>query len=285
MPKTLRNSQPLVFAVLVLAAVGLRLLLLPFTNHDLTDAVIPWYEYMIRNGGLQAINGLLDSANGFPAYIYSPPYLYLLAAAIPLTKWFSTVEVIKLVSIVFDFVSAIAVFYLVKLKFPTGWKKWAGFFAVCFAPTVFINSAYWGQFDGIYTAFLVVCLYFVCTGRISLSLVFFATALAFKLQAVLFVPLYVVLFFQKKINWWKFFHRADRLFPLDGSGVPEWVSTIGAFHHISGRSDAVPVHHHEHAQSVHLPSQYVLPADRSIGYLCRSSNLPDAYLDDHPPGK
>ncbi len=205
MPKTLRNSQPLVIAVLVLAAVGLRLLLLPFTNHDLTDAVIPWYEYMIRNGGLQAINGLLDSANGFPAYIYSPPYLYLLAAAIPLTKWFSTVEVIKLVSIVFDFLSAIAMFYLVRLKFPTGWKKWAGFLLYVSrrpcsstAPTGvnltgFTQLFYWSA------CILCVPVEFRCHWC-SLP-----PRWPLNFQAVLFVPLYVVLFFQKKISWWKFF--------------------------------------------------------------------------------
>ncbi|NLF49918.1 MAG: hypothetical protein GX577_02165 [Leptolinea sp.] len=194
----------LVILILISLAVIVRVFLFPYSNHDMTDAVIPWYDYLIKGGGLQAINGLHDKANGFPPYIYSPPYLYLLTLAIPLTKWMTTLETIKLVSVVFDFLSAWSVFLLVRLRYPSGWKKWAAFFVVCFAPTVVINSAYWGQFDGIYTAFLAVSLYFVCIKKYSLSLVFFATALAFKIQALLFAPLFVVLLFQRKIVWWKF---------------------------------------------------------------------------------
>ncbi len=201
--KNLLIEVPIVI-LLLFVAFAFRLSLFSFINHDLTDALIPWYEYLLKNGGLRAINGLIESTHGFPPYIYSPPYLYLLASTNPLRQWFSVVEVIKLVSVGFDLISAIAVFLLVRLKFPVGWKKWAAFFAVCFAPTVFINSAYWGQFDGIYTALLAFCLYFICTRRYTLSLVFFATALAFKIQALLFAPLFLILLFQKKIAWWKF---------------------------------------------------------------------------------
>lgn len=199
-----RIFSVLIILILISLAVIIRVFLFPFSNHDMTDAVLPWYDYLIKGGGLQAINGLHDKANGFPPYIYSPPYLYLLSLAIPLTKWITPLEIIKLVSVVFDFLSAWSVFLLVKLRHPSGWKKWAAFFVVCFAPTVVINSAYWGQFDGIYTAFLAVSLYFVCKKKYSPSLAFFATALAFKIQALLFAPLFIVLLFQRKIAWWKF---------------------------------------------------------------------------------
>ncbi len=197
--------KPIFIFLVLLGGVLFRFLLFPCINHDLTDALIPWYEYLMNNGGLRAISGLVDKTHFFPPYIYSPPYLYLLTLSQPLLQWFSIVEVIKIISVVFDFVAAYAVYLLVQLKYPTGWKKLTAFVVVCFTPTVFINSAYWGQFDGIYTAFLIICLYFICTRRYLLSLLFFATALAFKIQALLFAPIFVVLFFQKKISWWMFF--------------------------------------------------------------------------------
>ena len=74
-------------------------------------------------------------------------------------------------------------------------------FVVCFAPTVIINSAYWGQFEGIYTSFFVTSIYFLLTRKPSLSLFFFATAVAFKIQALLFAPIFIVLLFRRKIRW------------------------------------------------------------------------------------
>jgi Gpi18-like mannosyltransferase len=189
------------FFLLIILAITLRIFLFRFINNDLSVAFIPWYEYLIHNGGLTAIPGLVHGTSYVTPFSYSPPYLYLLAAAIPLTKFFSPVYVIKTISILFDFVSAYYVYKIIALKSPSGILKWAGFLCVCFAPTVIINSAYWGQFEGIYTSFFITSIYFLLTRKHSLSLFFFATAIAFKIQALLFAPIFVVLLFRGKIRW------------------------------------------------------------------------------------
>ncbi len=188
-------------SLLILCAVFLRVCLFPFINNDLSIAVIPWFQYLIDNGGLAAMQGLVYGTSYFHPYSYSPPYLYLLTISIPLVKLFSISIVIKIVSVLFDFISAFYAYKIIELKFPAGFQKWIGFFCVIFAPTVIINSAYWGQCDGIYSAFLMAGLYYLLARKYSFSLGLFASALAFKIQAMILAPLYVVLFFRRDIHW------------------------------------------------------------------------------------
>jgi hypothetical protein len=51
----------------------------------------------------------------------------------------------------------------------------------------------WGQCDSIFSAFCVLAFYAIAQKRPQLSLVWAALALAFKVQAVFFLPLYAVL--------------------------------------------------------------------------------------------
>lgn len=156
---------------------------------------------MIENGGLASIKALVDGPPGIPRFSYSPPYLYLLLLASPLTRFFSLDMVIKVVSVLFDYLSAFFVLRIIELHDPAGWKKWLGFFCVLFAPTVLINSAYWGQFDGIFSAFLIMAFYNFFRGNTSASVGLFFSAVLVKFQAVLLAPVYFVLFLKKQIEW------------------------------------------------------------------------------------
>ncbi|NMB53596.1 MAG: hypothetical protein GYA15_02745 [Leptolinea sp.] len=156
---------------------------------------------MIENGGLASIKALVDGPPGIPRFSYSPPYFYLLLLASPLTRFLSLDMVIKIVSVIFDYLSAFYVLKIIELRDPAGWKKWLGFFFVLFAPTVFINSAYWGQFDGIFGAFLIMALYFFFKGNNPASVGLFFSAILFKVQAAVLAPVFFVLFLKKQIEW------------------------------------------------------------------------------------
>jgi Gpi18-like mannosyltransferase len=70
---------------------------------------------------------------------------------------------------------------------------WIGSFAVVlFAPTVVVNSAAWGQCDSIYAAFCVGSLYFLLRRKPWSACVFFGVALSFKLQAIFFLPVLLI---------------------------------------------------------------------------------------------
>ena len=55
-------------------------------------------------------------------------------------------------------------------------------------PTVWLNSAYWGQCDVVFTSLCIGMAYGVLKGKGNLAAVFWALAFSFKLQAIFVLP-------------------------------------------------------------------------------------------------
>ncbi len=167
--------------VAVCAAAALRFAFVDEVTNDYRTFLSPWYDALVAGGGLPAVGQEIGN--------YNPPYLYLLAAVtyLPLPK----IVAIKLVSIVFDVVLAGFAALIVRRRFST-WAAVLAFAVVLFAPTVAINSGYWGQCDSIYAAFCLGSLYFLLRGRPWWACVFVGLALSFKLQAVFFLPVLLI---------------------------------------------------------------------------------------------
>ncbi|WP_420122944.1 glycosyltransferase 87 family protein [Nakamurella sp.] len=170
-----------VVAVLAGAAIAARLLFVDEVNSDYQVFLSPWYDALAAGGGLRAIGQEIGN--------YNPPYLYLLAVAtyLPVPK----IVAIKLVSIVFDLVLAAFAGLIVRGRFGA-WPGVAAFGAVLFAPTVLVNSGYWGQCDSVYAAFCLGSLFFLLRGRSWWACLFFGLALSFKLQAIFFLPVLLI---------------------------------------------------------------------------------------------
>ncbi len=174
--------------VCVALALALRVALFPYETYDYHNFLRHWYDHLHQNG-----------VGGFKIRFsdYTPPYLYLLwlATYLPVPKLYA----IKAIGLPADFALAFVVLLLVRLKYDRR-PVWLGAFAaVLFAPTVFFNSAVWGQCDAIYTAFLLACLYCLLRLWPGRALIFFAFALAFKLQAMFFLPVLFVLWARREI--------------------------------------------------------------------------------------
>ncbi len=180
----------------IIIALVLRFSLRKFQSGDFTDFLEPWYNFIVQHGGFSALK------YNFSAY--TPPYLYLLVVATYLFSGFSKVFAIKLISIIFDFVCAFLTYKLVRLKYPVGKMPIVAFLGVLFAPTIFLNSSYWGQADIIYTTGLVACLYFLCLHKETLAFICFGLAFSFKLQAMFFAPVLLILWLKKVVSWKSF---------------------------------------------------------------------------------
>jgi Gpi18-like mannosyltransferase len=178
---------------LIYLSVRLRMGMFHYDNLDLGFFIFPWYDTIVKNGGLQAIKE--------PFYNYSPPYLYFITLATLVRSFIPQMEAIKWISVFFDFISAIFMYLLVRIKFSRNNLPWVGFFCVLFAPVVFINSSYWGQCDGIYSAFLLASLYFVCKRQYTPAIIMISSAFAFKIQAVFLAPLFLLLFINREFSW------------------------------------------------------------------------------------
>ena len=110
--------------------------------------------------------------------------------------------VMKLPANIFDLGTAFLIFAFVRkrLTFKLALLA-AGLYA--FNPAVVFNAAVWGQFDAIYTFFLVFSLFLVFESKPKWAVVVFMLGVLAKPQAVALAPLFVYLVL-RKLNWnWK----------------------------------------------------------------------------------
>jgi Gpi18-like mannosyltransferase len=161
----------------------MRILLMDHRTGDYNVFLAPWVEHFRAGGGFRALDDIVGN--------YNLPYQYFLAlfSYIPMAPLY----LIKDLSIIFDVILAwgagrIALHYTRSKN-----RQLAAFLAVMLWPTVVLNGACWGQCDSIFSAFCVLAFYAIAQKRPQLSLVWAALALAFKVQAVFFLPLYAVL--------------------------------------------------------------------------------------------
>ena len=113
-----------------------------------------------------------------------PPYFYILALLtyLPISDLFA----IKMVSSAVDIVLAISR-QIWQRTGERASRRWlAAYCIVLFLPSVFLNSAVWGQCDAIYVSALLAFLYFVRRGRSNAAVLAFSISFVFKLQAVFF---------------------------------------------------------------------------------------------------
>jgi Gpi18-like mannosyltransferase len=167
------------------------------TNLDLEPHFLPWLE-QIRSQGLWK-----SVSQAYSEYGYTPFYSYavgLANAAFPSGTDGKTV--IKSVSILFDYIAAFLVYAIARLHWGNGLQPVAGFAAVLFAPTVFLNGAYWGQSDIIFTTFLLACIYLLLVKADIWAMVCFGIALAIKLQAAWLGPFILMMMMRGRIRWW-----------------------------------------------------------------------------------
>lgn len=163
---------------LILLAIAVRISLFGAITDDMTYFLIPWHDYFVQHG----IRGITSIDSNYPV-----SYLYLLWIATQLP--IPTVVSIKLITIFFEFVFAATVFLIIRERYPK--KSLVPLFASLislFIPTILLQGALWGQCDIIFTTFLLLSWWAVTKNRPWLTWTLFGMALAFKLQAIFFLP-------------------------------------------------------------------------------------------------
>ena len=179
----------IVFVLLFVAAIVLRVALYNVQTSDYTFFLSSWYDFIKNNGGFAAFKSSFSN--------YNVPYLYLLALTtyLPISK----LVAIKTLSILFDAVLALFTYLILDQQYKHSYIPIIGTLVVLFAPTIFINSAAWGQADATYAAFCLGSLYFLLKDRPGWACAFFAVAISFKLQAVFFAPVLFVLLVKRRL--------------------------------------------------------------------------------------
>lgn len=172
-------------------ALALRLVSLPALNNDLLNGVLPWHTYITEHGHAAAWKD--------DFYVYTPSYIYLLTASsfVPIYR----VVVIKCISIAFDFLGAFFVYKIVQLRHKQSPMPAIAALLVLLAPTVFINSSYWGQIDMMYTSMLLGTVYFALARRPLPAMIAFGFAFAFKLQSMFLAPWLLFMLLRGRLPW------------------------------------------------------------------------------------
>ena len=174
----------------------LRWISLSALNADMSLFYIKFYDYFAEHG---------FSALGDNFSLGTPLYLYLVWLATLTRNFVSPLIALKLESMMFDLISAIAIYKIVKLRFKEGKIPLLATAIFLLLPTVIMNSSLWGQIDSLYASFLLLCIYFLLTDRPILAMLAFGVSISFKLQACFIVPFLMIMTFKKRILWYHFF--------------------------------------------------------------------------------
>lgn len=201
-----------VILVVIVLAVSLRLILFDSVNIDITEVFSIWYNNFLQVGRFDAFGEIF--------YNYSPATLYLYDI-MTLFTFLPAEYGIKIISVLFDFLGGLGVMRIVQLKYPRSAMPLIAFSIFLFLPTVFIDSAMWGQSDIIYTTFLIWSFYFILKQKNWPAMFFFSISFCFKLQAMFFAPVFLILFLRRKFPFYLFFMIPVVYFI---SNVPAWIA-------------------------------------------------------------
>ena len=189
-----KHTDIIYFSLIVIIAIIIRIIILKQSSGDYDLFLKPWFEELKDSGGLP---GLAKNIGN-----YSPPYMTILALLTYLP--IDSLTSIKIVSIIFDFISAIAIMKIVEelLKYKEYKRKISMLLSgiYLFLPTVFLNSAHWAQCDQIYTSFILISILFLLKNDFKKGIIFWAIAFSFKLQAIFIFPLYVLMYISDHKN-------------------------------------------------------------------------------------
>jgi Gpi18-like mannosyltransferase len=173
-------------------AIVLRLTLLGFKSVDYFNYTKVWYN-TLRDGGFSAFSQSFSN--------YNLPYLYLLYLIARFLPAVPGLVATKLPSIAADFVIAYFAFRIVRLGSEGKTLPFLAALGCLFAPTVVLNSAFWGQADALYTAALVASVYFLLKRDSLPAMLCFGIAVAFKAQALVLAPMLLALLLRREIPW------------------------------------------------------------------------------------
>ena len=186
------ETENLIFAIIItIIGVMARTALFSYESGDYHQFLLPWYNQIVENGGIKAIG--INIGDYMPTYIYILAFLSYLPIE-PLTA-------IKIVSCIADLILAFFGYKIVTEVTQSHSKGLAAYGVLFFMPSVILNSAAWAQCDSIFTLFIVMSIYFLIKDKDWAAAICFSISFVFKIQAIFFAPVLLVLLLKKKIRW------------------------------------------------------------------------------------
>lgn len=166
----------------------IRWKLMPVESADFWGFLEDWMVQIRQGGGFKSLDHQISN--------YTSPYMYLMCLVSYLTE--NNLYGLKMISVVFDYLAAAAVFLTVYQLTENVRRAIMGMAALLLCPTVILDGAYWCQCDIIYTTFLLFALYYFFKDNSRLCLIFVGISFAFKLQALFLVPFFIIMWLKRQ---------------------------------------------------------------------------------------
>lgn len=176
--------------LITISGVLLRYVFRDYSTPDTFAYLLPWYEFS-RVHGLDSLRTAFTN--------YAPFYSYLLILTAQLDGLAKPLLLIKTISFIFEFGSALLAYRLVRFATQNATRSMVAFAVSWLAPTVLFNGALWGQADAIWTFFLLLSLYLFCRGK--QGVLPFAMAFAVKAQGIFLAPFVLGILLRRRRRW------------------------------------------------------------------------------------
>lgn len=184
----------LLFVSVTFLALMMRYALRNVVADDYTIFFEPWVATLREaGGGLKGLNAEFEYVD------YTTPYLFILSC-ISICPYLNTLLLMKIVSVFFDFVAAVAIMFIVYHCKKNTTLSIAAYGCLLLAPTVMANSSMWAQCDIIFTSFVLWSVYFILKEKPVPAMIFYGAAFAFKLQTLFILPLFVILWMKGRVK-------------------------------------------------------------------------------------
>ena len=185
-----------ILAVLLFVAFLVRVLLFPLQGYQNdTNTFLSWFSTAAQYGirPFYSVAGYFD----YPPFNV---YIFWAFGSLANALGVSMASMIKFVPNLFDLATAALIYVFVR-KQATFKVALVSTALYAFNPAVIYNTAVWGQFDAVYTFFLVLSLMLALKSKPLPSAVIFALGLLTKPQGIALLPLVALLIYKK--NGWK----------------------------------------------------------------------------------
>jgi Gpi18-like mannosyltransferase len=190
------KREVIILAFVLALAFIVRALLFPLQGYPIdTNDFISWFTTAANHGirPFYTVAGYFD----YPPFNV---YIFWAFGSLANALGISMANMIKFVPNLFDLATA-GVIYVFVRKQATFKVALVSMALYAFNPAVIYNAAVWGQFDAVYTFFLVLSLMLALKSKPLPSAVIFALGLLTKPQGIALLPLIVLLIYKK--NGWK----------------------------------------------------------------------------------
>lgn len=185
-----KNLTVIVFVLGNIVSLLIRYVFKDTVSGDYTRYLEGWYNQIYGGGGIASLREQVGNYN----------FLYQICIAIMTYFPIKPLYAYKILSILFDYLLAIAVAVVVGIVSSDNKKNNAliAYFVVLFSPIVILNSSAWAQCDSIYVFWVIIAVIFLFKEKYFLTFIFLGMSFSFKLQAVFILPFFLLIYFVNK---------------------------------------------------------------------------------------